>query len=49
MSFTAIDIVVFIVAFILGILFLQALKHFSIIKSNTKANEIIEEANYIFL
>ncbi|MDF9867583.1 ribonuclease Y [Bacilli bacterium PM5-3] len=45
MDISALDIVIFIVAFILGALFLQALKHFSIIKANTKADEIVEEAN----
>ncbi|MDL2211483.1 ribonuclease Y [Erysipelotrichaceae bacterium OttesenSCG-928-M19] len=45
MDFTTMTIVGFIVAFILGALFLFALQHFSIIKANTKANEIVDEAN----
>ena len=45
MDFNAMTIIVFIVAFILGALSLQILRHFSIIKANTQASDIIEEAN----
>ncbi|MDR3215278.1 MAG: ribonuclease Y [Bacilli bacterium] len=44
-SLVVLGIVIFIVAFILGVLFLQLLRHFSIVKANVKANEIIDDAN----
>lgn len=45
MDISTTDIIIFIVAFILGALLLQAVRYLKIIKAKTSASEIIDQAN----
>ncbi|MDR1782507.1 MAG: ribonuclease Y [Bacilli bacterium] len=44
-SLGLIDVIIFIVAFVLGFLFLKLLSHFKILKAKANADDIIDDAN----